>query len=239
MVVSNVKMSGVHNDNELTFYLHIDTYMALCCSGYHLCTTSFNQAWTQALTKLCASSNPACDMLEIQNGKDLWQWSGLEIRLNAFSWSIILQKQLFSSSCKCQSNQQNSLVLLEKNVGLEERTVLTNCFIYFSFHYCSLVLMFSSKKPANKVENLQNNALSIVLVNYASLHGVLLEKSHKSTINLAQQSLLHIKAYNTLYGLNPRFLQESFKLQKTNRNNYDEYRKKHKYPCRKSSHLQH
>ena len=32
-------------------------------------------------------------MSEIRDGEDLWQWSMLEIRLNAFRLSTILQKQ--------------------------------------------------------------------------------------------------------------------------------------------------
>ena len=41
----------------------------------------------------CTGSNPACGMSEIQDGEDLWQWSQLEIRLNAFCQSTIPQKQ--------------------------------------------------------------------------------------------------------------------------------------------------
>ena len=40
-----------------------------------------------------AGSNPASGMLEICNVEDLWQWSQLEIRLNAFLWSTIPLKQ--------------------------------------------------------------------------------------------------------------------------------------------------
>ena len=36
---------------------------------------------------------PAPSVLEISDGEDLWQWSQLEIRLNAFRWSTIPQKQ--------------------------------------------------------------------------------------------------------------------------------------------------
>ena len=43
--------------------------------------------------RFCAGSNPACGMLEICDGDDLWQWYQLEIRLNAFYRSTILQKQ--------------------------------------------------------------------------------------------------------------------------------------------------
>ena len=58
------------------------------CSSYHYCTTSFNKAWT-----------PARDLSEIRDGKDLWQRSPLEIRLNAFRRSTIPpQKQFINSS---------------------------------------------------------------------------------------------------------------------------------------------
>ena len=43
--------------------------------------------------RFCAGLNPACGVSEIRDGKDLWQWSRLEIRLNAFRRSTIPQKQ--------------------------------------------------------------------------------------------------------------------------------------------------
>ena len=43
--------------------------------------------------EFCAGSNPARGMSEIRDGDDLWQWSCLEIRLNAFRRSTIPQKQ--------------------------------------------------------------------------------------------------------------------------------------------------
>ena len=43
-------------------------------------------------SELCASSNPARGVSKIRDGKDLWQWPELEIRLNEFRWSTILQK---------------------------------------------------------------------------------------------------------------------------------------------------
>ena len=48
---------------------------------------------TTAQLRLCAGSNPACGVSEIRDGEDLWQWSRLEIRLNAFRRSTIPQKQ--------------------------------------------------------------------------------------------------------------------------------------------------
>ena len=48
--------------------------------------------------RFCAGSNPARGVSEICDGEDLWQWSRLEIRLNAFRRSTIPQKQFINSS---------------------------------------------------------------------------------------------------------------------------------------------
>ena len=37
--------------------------------------------------------NSARGVSKIHDGEDLWQWSRLEIRLNAFCWSTMLQRQ--------------------------------------------------------------------------------------------------------------------------------------------------
>ena len=48
---------------------------------------------TKPELRFCAGSNPAHGMSEIHDGEDLWQWSRLEIKLNAFHLSTIPQKQ--------------------------------------------------------------------------------------------------------------------------------------------------
>ena len=63
--------------------------LALWCSGYHYCTTSFNKAWTQVLRRFKPCSQ--------RFGHSRW-WGSLpvvrlEIRLNAFRWSTAPQKQ--------------------------------------------------------------------------------------------------------------------------------------------------
>ena len=49
------------------------------CSCYHYWTTSFNTVWK---LRFCADSNPSCNVSEIWDGENLWQWSWLEVRLN-------------------------------------------------------------------------------------------------------------------------------------------------------------
>ena len=48
---------------------------------------------TKPELRYCAGSNPACYVSKIRDGVDLWQWSRLEIRLNASLRSTIPQKK--------------------------------------------------------------------------------------------------------------------------------------------------
>ena len=48
--------------------------------------------------RFCAGSNPARGVSEIRDGEDLWQWSPLEIRLNAFRRSTYHKNNSSSSS---------------------------------------------------------------------------------------------------------------------------------------------
>ena len=56
------------------YIMDLSSIVAPCFSGYHYCTTSFN------------------GVSEIHDDEDLWQWTRLEIRLNAFRQPIIPQK---------------------------------------------------------------------------------------------------------------------------------------------------
>ena len=69
-----------------------DFYMLLCKQkrrGVVVITTAQLHSAKPEL-RFCAGSN---GVSEIRDGEDLWQWSRLEIRLNAFRRSTIPQKQ--------------------------------------------------------------------------------------------------------------------------------------------------
>ena len=59
------------------------------CSGYHYCTASFNNTWTQVLRRFKSCT--------LSVGDSWWWGSRLEIRLNAFRRSTISQKQFIIS----------------------------------------------------------------------------------------------------------------------------------------------
>ena len=57
--------------------------------------------------------------------------------------------------CKSAGNQLNALTRLKSFLGLKERVVLVNSFIYSNFDYCPLVWMFSHESSLNnKIESL-------------------------------------------------------------------------------------
>ena len=65
------------------------TTVVPCCSGYHYCITSFNQAWTQVLLRFKSCSR------HVRNLR-WWELQGsrLEIRLDVFPGSSIPQEQV-------------------------------------------------------------------------------------------------------------------------------------------------
>ena len=81
--------------------------------------------------------------------------------------------------------------------------------------------MFSSKRSLNKIENLQKRALRFVLDDYTSSYELLLEKSGKTTINLAFM-ILYLEVFKALNTLNPCFMQKLFR--ETNRNVRNKYK---------------
>ena len=64
-------------------------YYSLWRRGVTVITTAQLHS-TKPELRFCAGSNPACSVSEIRDGEDLWQWSRLEIRLNAFRRSTII-----------------------------------------------------------------------------------------------------------------------------------------------------
>ena len=89
-------------------------------------------------------------------------------------------------SAKCSNTTKSFL-------GLKERVVLVNSFIYSNFDYCPLVWMFSHKKSLNKTESLHKRALRFLLNYYENSYEQLLEKSGKSNMNLQQIRFLGIE----------------------------------------------
>ena len=102
--------------------------------------------------------------------------------------------------------------------------MLVNTFVVSNFNHCSLVCNFSSAQSLNKIKNLQKRALCILLNNYDSTYGDLLDKSGYQNMNLRRQRTLCIKIYKTLNKLNPGYMNDIFKLRNTDRLTREKYK---------------
>ena len=60
-----------------------------------------------------------------------------------------------SKLCNKSTGQLNALCKLGTLIGLEERKILLNSFVYVNFNYRPLLWHFSSRKTINKIENIQ------------------------------------------------------------------------------------
>ena len=75
------------------------------------------------------------------------------------------------------ARQLNAICKIGHLIGLEERKILINSFIYASFNYCRFVWQISPIKSINKIENIQKRALRFLLNNYSSDYETLLKKN--------------------------------------------------------------
>ena len=94
---------------------------------------------TKPELRFCAGSNPACDVLKICDGEDLWQWSQLEIRLNAFHRLTIPQKQFVNNRQEKLKNQ---------NIELAAYAIIDYLIYLDSWHF-KLHLKTNFKPKAN------------------------------------------------------------------------------------------
>ena len=65
-------------------------------------------------------------------------------------------------------------------MGLEERKILINRFMYTNFNYCPVVWYFNFRESTNKIEYIQKS-IKFLLNDYSSDDETLLKKTNKCT----------------------------------------------------------
>ena len=118
--------------------------------------------------------------------------------------------------CKSAGNQLNALTRLKSFLGLKERAVLVNSFIYSDFDYCPLVWMFSHKKSLDKIESLHKRALRFLLNDYENSYEEVPEKSGKCNMSLQRIRSLCIEIYKSINSLNLDFMKNIFEMETNN-----------------------
>ena len=126
--------------------------------------------------------------------------------------------------CKSAGNQLNALIRLKSFLGLKEKEVLVNSFIYSNFNYFPLVWMLSNKKSLDKIESLHKRALRFLLNDYVSSYEQLVETSGECNMNIRRLRFLYIEIYKTLNDLNPSFTKEIVEKSDENQVTRDRYK---------------
>ena len=90
------------------------------------------------------------------------------------------------------------------------KLVLINSYIISNFNYCPLVWIFSTAKPLNKIESLQNRALRFLYNDYLISYEGLLEKAGKTKMSVNRLRNLCVEIYKTINKLNPEFMNNIF-----------------------------
>ena len=115
-----------------------------------------------------------------------------------------------SKLCNKSAGQLNALCRIRHLIGLEERKILINSFIYSNFNYCPLVWHFSSRKSINKIENIQKRALRFLLNDYSSDYKTLLKKTNKCTMEVKRLRLLALEIFKAFKENCPTFIKDYF-----------------------------
>ena len=106
---------------------------------------------TKPEIRFCAGPSPASDVWEICDGEDLWQWSRLEIKLNALRRSTIPQKQFIIFIIITSVIKELFIFYLKKNQGFvpEIFRFLCHCEIHKfqnlqNDHRCGCITKFAT-----------------------------------------------------------------------------------------------
>ena len=81
-----------------------------------------------------------------------------------------------------------------------------NAFIASNFNYCSTVWHFCSNRSLYKLEKLHKQALRVVLNDYSSSYGDLLDKVSKPTLYVSRLKAIATEAYKCKANENPDYI---------------------------------
>ena len=115
-----------------------------------------------------------------------------------------------SKLCNKSTGQLNALCKLGPLIGLEERKILLNSFIYVNFNYRPLLWYFSSRKTIKKIENIQKKALRFFLNDYSSDFKTLFKKTSKCTMEVKQLRVLALEIFKAFNENCPTFIKNYF-----------------------------
>jgi hypothetical protein len=117
-----------------------------------------------------------------------------------------------SSLCHKASNRIRSLNRIRPYLNQDQSRLLFNSFILSLFYYSPIIWMFCSKSSCREIDSIQKRALRSVYQDFSKSHEELLQSSDYKSIHDVHLYFLLCEVYKTLHNLNPKFMQELFKI---------------------------
>ena len=122
--------------------------------------------------------------------------------------------------CKKAASQLNVLKRLSRSMGHTERKLIMQAFTLSNFDYCALIWHFCSESNTAKIEKIQERALSLVLEDHISDYPTLLGKAAIDPLKTKRIKTLATEIYKTIYSINPNYMKEIFKINKSQNYNF-------------------
>ena len=110
--------------------------------------------------------------------------------------------------------QLNVLQRLKGSLDYASRLSIYKSLIMSNFNYCPVVWMFTSKSSLSKLETMKIRALRFVLDDYASDYYDLLKTVDVPGMKTVALRFLAIGVYKCINGLNPKYLNDLFIVEK-------------------------
>ena len=120
-----------------------------------------------------------------------------------------------SRLCKKAAFHVNAMSRVAKYLDTKSRLKVFHAFIRSNFQYANIVWHFTSIRNILKIEKLQRRALKIVFNDYVSSYTELLSKAKTQSLYISRIKSILIETFKSINKLNPKFLHEVFKINKS------------------------
>ena len=115
-----------------------------------------------------------------------------------------------STICKKANNQLNAISRIGAVLGLNEKEILINSFVYSNFNYGPLIWHFTTRKGIKNVEKVQERSLKFILNNYDKTYFQSLDISKKPSMETKRLRILITEIFKTLNDSNSVFMKDIF-----------------------------
>ena len=112
------------------------------------------------------------------------------------------------------SQKLNALARVADYMNLAQLRSIMNAFIFSQLGYCPLVSTFHGRKLNNRINNIHECALIIVLRDYESIFKQFLKQNRSASIHYKNLQILATEIFKIKYGLSLIIMKEAFKLKK-------------------------